>query len=129
MAEVTRANGEVCDVYYRYEDYLQGTGGWDMQGEWEPGPSVIRIRVVEFKVLKVTPKGVWLKVFDGKRFVLNSAIKRFADPTLERALVSFRKRKERQASIYEARARNAREAIRRAEHGKLTTSLVGGYFI
>ena len=102
------------ELYYRLEDYQQATGGWDMQGEWEPGPSRVQIRTRTFPVLKHTPKGVWIQDHGdhrGKRFISNTWVKRYALPTEEEAKISFIKRKERQASIYEARAKIAHRAI------------------
>jgi len=50
-----------------------------------------------------------------KKFVLTGATKRFACPTKEEALKSFKARKRRQISILEAQAKHAREALHKAE--------------
>jgi len=62
-------------------------------------------------VIRHTPKGVWIKVHGEPRFICHTWTKRFALPSIDEAKHSFIKRKERQAGIYEARARIAREAI------------------
>lgn len=104
----------ISELYYRLEDYQQATGGWDIHGEWEPGPNRVQIRMLTFPVLKHTPKGVWIQDHGdhrGKRFISNTWVKRYALPTEEEAKISFIKRKERQASICEARAKIAHRAI------------------
>ncbi|RUX60186.1 hypothetical protein [Mesorhizobium sp. M7A.F.Ca.CA.002.12.1.1] len=107
------------ECYYRYEDYLEGTGYTDVCGEHVHTGSRLRIRVHAFPVLKHTLKGVWLRGSGGEpRFVLHAANKRYADATVERALVSFKARKKRQQEIYEHRAKNAAEAIQLAETGQ-----------
>lgn len=73
------------EYWYRLFD-----GGWDRAGD---------IEVVYYEVMKHTPCGVWLHVGDGEqRFVLqpSGTSRRFAYPTLEQALMSYRYRKLRQ---------------------------------
>uniref|UniRef100_A0A6M3IHA0 Uncharacterized protein n=1 Tax=viral metagenome TaxID=1070528 RepID=A0A6M3IHA0_9ZZZZ len=48
-----------------------------------------------FPAIRKTRCGVWLKVGDEEKLVINSAMKRFAYPTREEALVNFIKRTER----------------------------------
>jgi hypothetical protein len=68
--------------YYRYYDHGENYIG-----------------VEQFKVLRRTPKGVWLDTPNGwpqtTRFVLDGFGKRYAYPTLEAAWASFRIRKMR----------------------------------
>ncbi|ESX17859.1 hypothetical protein X766_15730 [Mesorhizobium sp. LSJC255A00] len=118
------------ECFYRYEDYLEGTGYTDVCGEYVHTGSRLRIRVHAFPVIKHTPKGVWLRGYGGEpRFVLHSAHKRYADATVERALVSFKARKLRQQQIYEARANNAAAAIKLAEHNQRSPSSFGGFYL
>jgi hypothetical protein len=51
-----------------------------------------------YRVTKCTPKGVWVSLGYGvkEKFILNDARRRWAYPTKELALESFRIRKERQ---------------------------------
>lgn len=110
---------ELSDVYYRFDDYLESIGGYDIHGEWESCGSRTVIKLQSFPVLNQTPKGVWIRDWGGeKRFICHNWTKRYALPTVEEARHSYLKRKERQASIYEARARNAREAIALIEANK-----------
>lgn len=83
-----------------------------MCGYDDYAPSRVEVRLDRFPIEKFTPKGFWIREFNGvKRFVLNSGRKRFAYPDLVLAKESFIRRKEVQESIYLARARQAREAI------------------
>lgn len=109
---------QTSELYYRFEDHLEGSGGYDIHGEWEPGPSRTIVKLYSFEVRRHTPKGVW--IWDNhqngaERFICHTWTKRFALPSIEEAKLSFIKRKERQAGIYEARARTAREAIALAQ--------------
>ncbi|TPL42664.1 MULTISPECIES: hypothetical protein [unclassified Mesorhizobium] len=73
--------GLVEDGWYRYEDSSSST------------PS---IHLRRFRVLRETPKGVWLDDWSRERFVLKDANKRWAYPTIELARESFLIRKRRQ---------------------------------
>lgn len=66
-----------------------------------------------FKVVKHTPKGVWVTLadFGERRFVKHDARKKLAYPSIALALESFIARKTRQAGVLEARARFARHCI------------------
>ncbi len=102
------------EIWYRYEDQTYA--------------GILRVELRAFVVLKHTKHGVWLALTFGdyfttgdfinseKRFVLNRSVKRFACPTVELAKISFITRKERQTSIYERRAKSAREAIHIINH-------------
>ena len=65
------------------------------------------VEVEAFKVLKETPKGVWIRdssANSGKRFVLADPCgKRYAYSTKEAALNSLKRRKKRQLAIYKSR--------------------------
>lgn len=73
--------------------------------------SIQRINIRRFKVIRHTPKGVWIDEYGEERFVLGRARKQYAVPTVEIALHDLRARKIRQESIYLARAKNARRII------------------
>lgn len=95
------------EFWYRYADVNTSDG--------------LCIMLREYQVLRHTPKGVWLNMptgKDGKRFILRSARKRVACPTLEEAKKSFCARKKRQCFYAEAQAERARTAIKAIEHGK-----------
>jgi hypothetical protein len=101
-----------AEVYYRFEDRLESIGGYDHLGEWVSDGSRTVVHLNAYPVIRRTPKGVWIRDIGGdSRFICDNWTKRYALPTVEEAKRSFIKRKERQAGIYEARARTAREAI------------------
>ena len=105
------------EVWYRFEDFR--TAYWNPWDEDAHGPSSCAIRLMEFKVVKTTPKGVWLSRKSGlddftdsyKRFVRRDAVKRYACPTIQEAKESFIARKERQVGILSAQKKHAKQAI------------------
>lgn len=113
---------QVGDLWYRFENqrYAPPVDEWGDPIWGARGEHKVHRRV--FKVVGVTPKGVWLTFTYGKdhfafderdkRFVLLEARKRYACPTIEEAKESFIARKTRQARIYRARMEDAEEAIR-----------------
>lgn len=105
-------HAEGTAVWYRLEDgrYAPPVDEWDNP----MGPSTPFVRVHEYRVLSETPKGVWLETWtraDGKRFVLRSARKRWACPTLEEAIDSWRARKQRQLRLLERQASHVRQCL------------------
>lgn len=117
----------MTDVYYRYEDFLQGTGGWDVCGEWEPGPSVVRVQVLTYPVVRKTPKGAWINVDGETRFIADHWNKKHANPTSDGAKADFIARKKRLIAIQSHRIRNAEQAIAIAEQDRRVhgTRLIG----
>ncbi len=92
--------------WYRFEDvvYAPMLSEYD---EWVgPGRLVVVLR--RYRVVKVTPCGVWLDI---GRFVKTAARKRFACPTEAEARESFLARKQRQLSILQAQASRVERAI------------------
>ena len=76
------------------------------------GGSYVSVRT--YPVVRETPRGVWLESagdYGQDRFVLRDARKRFACPTLNEALESFRARKERQLKILTAQIRHVRKCL------------------
>ena len=80
----------MTQVYYR----LQDSRTFGFGDELHP-----TISCVKFKVIKETPKGVWITPewdygdYQFKRFVLHGAGKRYAYPTFEQALDNYKRRK------------------------------------
>lgn len=102
----------MSEVLYRYED-VQYAALADEFGE-SRGVGYLDIQLHEFRVVKRTPKGVWVQYSYGgsyKRFVLMSGRKRFAWPSIEEAAASFRARKRRQVSILRAQLGRAERAL------------------
>ena len=96
-----RSEGSVIvkqpELWYRLEDYedtnVQGVL-LSMNDSWLRGGPAIRLFFRTFGVVRHTPKGVWLNEYGVQRFVLKDARKRYAYPTKELALESYRKRRE-----------------------------------
>lgn len=90
--------------WYRLEDSREG----------DEYSSHTVVRLFKLLVVKETPKGVKLVGLqyghNKPRFVAHDSRKKFACATIEEAVFSFQKRKERQERIYQTRAAIAREA-------------------
>lgn len=102
------------EVWYRYEDmrWAPPLNEFD-----EPvGSGRSDIRLLEFEVLKHTPKGVWVGSWSNKRFVLTSARKRYACPTKQEALDSFIARKKRQQTILRNQLQHVKTVLAMAEN-------------
>lgn len=109
-------------VWYRYEDVHYAAPADEFGDSLGHGSCEVRLR--EFEVLRTTPKGVWLSMALGEfriisepleRFVLRDARRRFACPTKEEAMESYKARKRAQIRIYKARAARAERALNAAE--------------
>lgn len=72
----------MSETWYRY---------YDIQSSSEAEPEL-----EEYRVLRHTEKGVWINHWEGEKFILNNARRRFAYPTKELALDSYIRRKEKQ---------------------------------
>lgn len=108
----TEITPQVGDTWYRYEERRYG-----VVNEFDDVvSSYVQLQLIELKVTRVTPKGVWVTQFMTKRFVLTAANKRYALPTAGEALESFIARKARQIRILESQTKNAREAQLLAQH-------------
>lgn len=98
------------EVWYRYQDSLRA-GSYIDDFESMVGPSQVVVTLHEYRVLRHTPKGVWIAHWGGKKFVLKEARRRFAAPTVAEAKRDFIARKNRQISIYAARIGTAEKAL------------------
>lgn len=96
------------EIFYRYED-VQYAPTLNEYDEPVRGSGLLRVHLREYKVIKHTPCGVQLDI---GRFVNTQRRKQFAHATKEAAKESFIARKERQASIHQARVNRAEKAIR-----------------
>lgn len=106
----------MTDFLYRFENRLVSAGVDEFDNSL--GPPRVSVVLRKLKILKTTPTGFWVQVFfTERRFVKAKAHKRYACPTPEEALESFRARKNRQVSILLAQVARAREALFMAERG------------
>ena len=79
-----------------------------------------------FSLIKETPSGYWItnNKLDGKSWISKHSRKRFAYPTKEEALESFKARKRRQIKIVSAQLRSAERNLQLAE-GTIKRSNIG----
>ena len=111
----------MTEYWFRYEDGLEAAYLDDTD---RPQRGAVKVYVRKLKVLRYTPKGVWLYGIqysrENPRFVLRGAKKRYACPTEQEAKESFVARKARQAGIYQKRAEDADTAIALARFGHVS---------
>lgn len=87
------------------------------------GRGDVHVRLLQFPVMKWTPCGAWIDTEFGRpKFVNLYARKKYACYTIEAAYRSFRRRKEVQRNIYQARIHAIdksldREARKEVSHG------------
>lgn len=101
------------DTWYRIEDRRYSIA--DDYGDHAYTDHDAAIRVLT--VIKVTPKGVRVQfgTCGEVHFVLDSATRKFACPTVALALESYQARKRRQMGIYQARIDGIRDSLLAAE--------------
>jgi hypothetical protein len=104
--------------FYRYQENIQAAGGFNENGDWyRSGYSDVTLSIVEFILVKETPKGHWIQRiyetgFNGEiRWISKTSRKRYAYPTLEEALNSFIIRKKAQVNILKEQLTNAKKAL------------------
>lgn len=97
------------EYLYRYEDALIAP----MPDEFDNiyGPACLRILLHKYRVTRLTPKGAWIKLVLDEKFVLLTARKRFACPTIEEAAESFKRRKEAQVRKLKSQLDRAEKAL------------------
>lgn len=100
------------EVWYRY---VNGRYAPPLDEFERPcGRGEAYLHLLEFAVLRHTPCGVWLSSageFGLPRFVLRSSRKRFACPTKEEAVESFRARKAKEIRILRGKIADAEAAL------------------
>ena len=119
---------------YRYEGRTISQGYMDEFDNWHSAGSKVVLNLNELEVLKETEKGYWIESsrlqsskkmtrfnFIGQEyevyvtFVLKGDGKRYAYPSKEAALHSFKKRKERQILILSSQLKYAKVALEFAQ--------------
>lgn len=101
----------VGDIWYRMVERYISQGYVDECGDYISGESRIELVFEEYRVVKVTPKGVQLSAgLYEDRLVLFGSYKKFACPTKEQARRSFVARKDRQIKILKAQLRSSTTA-------------------
>lgn len=105
--------GEIVEnpCLYRYENKRIAAS----MGEW-PGHDndyVVRVALIEYKIVKTTPKGAWISRLEGMppRLVLMGSKRPFACSTIAEAKESFITRKQSQIAILRSQLGDAKEAL------------------
>jgi hypothetical protein len=71
----------------------------------------VELYVQKFPVVKTTSCGVWINVYEKKKFVNLKSFKKFAHETIEEAKIAFEKRKEKQIRILENQLKSVKIAL------------------
>ncbi len=103
------------EYWYRFDNHFTAPP----LDEWENpiGEGGVMIHLSQYKVVRHTPCGVQLDMGPEEvKFVLASATKRFACPTIEEARASFLVRKRKQLSIYMHRVADMRKVLEKADY-------------
>ena len=104
LGEIPKREAYMTEFLYRYTDYTVSIGT-DEFGE-SLGGSRVEVGLYKYKVLKWTPKGAWISLYEiiphDRKFVLLTARKKFACKTIEEAKESFVARKKAQIRILKA---------------------------
>lgn len=101
------------EVFYRYQDTAYSLGTTEL-GDPVPGYN-LQVDLHTYPVVKHTPKGTWIEHCFGRKFVLRGARRKYAHPTKEEALESFRARKRSQIRILRNKLERAERALRIAD--------------
>ena len=107
---------------YDVTDRMSSFDPWsETFSHWDRSTVKVQVRYIMFRVLKVTPKGAWLRDperFD-KFFCLRDARKSRAKPTKAEALESLRERTKRRLVHLDRQHRHATYALQALEKGLL----------
>jgi hypothetical protein len=102
-------------MYRVSADWRAGYDPFDDDG-WKTLPATLEgFSAHAYPITKVTPKGKWIDIYGGRKFILNDSRKRYACETLELAVKSFKARKHRQISILAAQLSRVENELSRIE--------------
>jgi hypothetical protein len=103
------------EVWWRADD--KRYANYDPWAEFDqPTGSHLMLELTPYVVVRHTPKGVWLRsYFGGETFVLGTATKQQAVPTVELAIRDLVARKKRHVAGAAARLRRAEQHLDAAE--------------
>ena len=112
---------EINDTWYRYQE-VHIAPPYDIERDTFCGRGTVKVYLVKFAVTRITPKGIWVAehmpmAHDPRydKLIVHTWRKKYAHPTEWEAYTAFRARKLKNISIYEARIRSIREALKYAE--------------
>lgn len=98
-------------VWHRFEAIKYASASYTIHGDFEYGEGRVEVEHRAYKVLRTTPKGVWLDVGFQPKFVRRDAHRQFASPTIELAKEKFIRRKQRHLSILRKQAADVQKAL------------------
>ena len=106
----------MTNFLYRYEDQTYSLGV-DQFDDPLPGYN-LKLELRSFKVLRETPKGVWIEAYsvNGERFVKLGTRKQYAHLTKEDAKTSYLFRKRKQIMILSGQLEKAERALQLGEN-------------
>jgi hypothetical protein len=109
-SDLWRSVGTDGEYWYRYVAFRESS--WSESCGYD-----IRLDCFEYRVIRHTPKGVWLcqPYCMGKKFVLKDARKRFAYPTKREALISYIARQKRRLLILKGQIEDSEMGLRVAD--------------
>ncbi|MCP4604518.1 MAG: hypothetical protein GY847_29020 [Proteobacteria bacterium] len=113
----------MTEYLYRYDEHVKSSVLFgDMYAYKKPKPesilhginaydAFVDVELCEFKVIRHTPKGVFIDYGFKEKFVLNDAIKKFAYSTKRQALANFIRRRKMQVKILRSKLHVAETAL------------------
>lgn len=114
-----------AEHWFRVEELDKSGGGFDVHGDYHHDRSfTLSLYVRSCRIIRHTPKGVWVEGNDGPRWINREARKRWACPTVEEAVVSFQARKRKQIRILGNQLQVAKMALSNAYRITNTTDTV-----
>src|SRR5688572_25089685 len=96
---------------YRYEDQVYSTVSISVSGYETYGTTPVQLNLLEFDIVKETPKGYWISYAFANKWVPRPPHGRFAQPTKRMALERCLQRKRRQLQILETRVARVRNVL------------------
>lgn len=109
------------EIWHRFEEYSTAPPVDEFDNIC--GPSQVHIRHIKLRVVRYTSKGVrltdamtrdnWSTI---NKLVLHNSRKKYACPTIEEAITSFKARKNKQIRIYKAKIDEIRRALQLIEN-------------
>ena len=109
----------MIDYLHRYDDRTYG-----VLNEWEEiSGSYAKVEESRYKVLSETQCGYWIVIYafdiddrKNRKWVSKTAKKRYAYPTKNEAMISFKARKNRQIKILTNQLNNVKSVLRSVEN-------------
>jgi hypothetical protein len=111
---------EKSDLGVMYRVEADWRAGWDPYDDVALPATLTGFKATAFPVVKLTPKGKWIRAHGERKFILNDARKRFACETVELAVKGFKARRECQIRLLTGQLNRAKKELARLE--QLTAS-------